>query len=64
MGSKTLAYIDTFKNESLAQVCFWGTGQKIKPVAKNMYRYSAMTRKVDKLIDRAIFFLLIFQQFI
>ena len=39
-----------------AQVYFWGTGQE-KPAAKNMYRNSAIARKVANLIDRAILFL-------
>jgi hypothetical protein len=61
LGTKTLAYEDTFKKRKApAQVCFWGTGQK-EPAAKNMYRNSAIARKVDKLIDRAILFFINFR---
>jgi len=60
VGSKTLAYKDAFKSESSGSGLILGNRPRKKPAAKNMYRYSAIARKVDKLIDRAIFFFVIF----
>ena len=38
VGSKTLAYEDTFRKRKLRPVYFWGIGLKKLPTAKNMYR--------------------------
>jgi hypothetical protein len=55
LGAETLAYENALKNESSGSGLFLGNWLK-KPAAKNMYRNSAIARKVEKLIDRAILF--------
>jgi hypothetical protein len=55
-----VAYKDASeKKKAPAQVYFWGTGQE-RPAAKNMYRNSAIARKVANLIDRATLFFINF----
>jgi hypothetical protein len=63
-GFKTPAYEDAFRKGKLRLRSISGEPAKKQPAAKNMYRYTAMGRKVDKLIERAILFFIIFAIFV